>query len=451
MDADLRATAKRDPAPTSRRRVAIAAALATTVEWYDYLVFGIAAALVFGEQFFPTVNPVAGTLASFATFAIGFAARPLGGIVAGHLGDKHGRRPVLVGSLAIMGVATTLIGMLPSYASVGLVAPAVLVTLRIVQGIAVGAMWGGAMLLATEYAPEGQRGLYGSLVQMSVPFAVIIANLMFLVLGAVIPGDAFADWGWRMPFLVGIVILALAWFFHTRVEETPEFRAAEARLDADEGSVQDSPLREILRHGMGTVLLAGGSFAVNLAMFYILVTGLLDYTTRQLGMQRTEVLTVTLLVNVTQLITIPAAASLSDRIGRLRVYAAGTVGLVVWAVPMFLLIDTATIAGVAIATFVGATCMGISYGPQAALFTELFDARTRCTGASMGYQLSAVLGGGLAPFIMVLLLDRTHTSMSVSAYIIVLGLIALLSIAVLGRKRARRAAESTPAGQRLTT
>ncbi|WP_158893630.1 MFS transporter [Amycolatopsis anabasis] len=435
---DDTASASSHSAP--HRRVATAAALASAVEWYDYFIFGIAAALVFGKQFFPSANPVAGVLASFATFAVGFLARPLGGVVAGHLGDQRGRKPMLVAALATMGVATTAIGLLPPYSSIGILAPILLVLLRLLQGIAVGAQWGGAMLLATEYAPPGKRGYYGSFVQLGVPIGVIGANSLFLLAQAVTPGAAFTGWGWRLPFLLGVFVLVLAWFIHTRVEETPEFRRAERALA--EREQRHSPLRQILRGHLGTVLLAGGSFAVNTATFYILITGTLDYATRHLGLPRGPVLTVTLLVSVTQLAAIPWAARLSDRIGRLKVYTAGTAGLLVWAIPMFLLIDTATYPGIVVASFIGSTFLSIMYGPQAALFAELFTAEMRYTGASLGYQLSAVLGGGLAPFIMVLLLESTGTSLSVSGYIMLLAVLALLSIAILA-KRAKAAAPIT--------
>ncbi|MGP3948573.1 MFS transporter [Streptomyces sp. 7N604] len=435
-------------APTSaeisrRRRTAGAAALAAAVEWYDYFIFGIAAALVLGDQFFPSASPVAGVLAAFATFAVGFIARPFGGVIAGHFGDKHGRKPMLVLALTVMGLATTAIGLLPSYQTIGILAPVLLVLLRILQGIAVGAQWGGAMLMATEYAPPGKRGLYGSLVQLGVPIGVVTANLAFLVSGSA-AGGAFASWGWRLPFLVGVLVMLLAWYIHARVEETPEFREAEERLAAQEKAQQTgrSPLREILRNHRRTVLLAGGSFTVNTAAFYIMITGVLDYTTRELGMNRSSVLGVSLLVSCFQLLMIPAAAALSDKIGRIRVYEIGAVGLLVWAVPMFLLIDTGSLLGLAVATFVCSVFLSIMYGPQAALFAELFSAEMRYTGASLGYQLAAVLGGGLAPFVMVLLLEGTGTSMSVSGYIIALALIALASIAVL-KRRAKEEADAS--------
>ncbi|GAA4038785.1 MFS transporter [Streptomyces shaanxiensis] len=422
----------------NRRRVATAAALASAVEWYDYFVFGIAAALVLGDLYFPAGSPTAGVLASFATFAVGFLARPLGGIVAGQLGDKRGRKPMLVLALTLMGLATTGIGLLPTYETIGVAAPILLVLFRVLQGIAVGAQWGGAMLMATEYAPEGKRGIYGSFVQLGVPIGVVTANTVFLLAGAFTTDSEFAAWAWRVPFLVGLFVLVLAWYIHTRVEETPEFREAEKKLAEQEKAEQSSPLRTILKSHLGTVLLAGGSFAVNTATFYIIITGVLDYTTRELGMKKSAVLTVSLCISLTQLVLIPAAAALSDKIGRIRIYAIGAAGIGLWAVPLFLLIDTGSLLWLAVGTFVASCFLSIMYGPQAALFAELFTPEMRYTGASLGYQIAAVLGGGLAPFVMVLLLETTGTSMAVSGYIIGLAVIALLSIKVLAdRARSR--------------
>ncbi|MCP3822579.1 MHS family MFS transporter [Streptomyces sp. A3M-1-3] len=442
----------------NRRKVATAAALASAVEWYDYFVFGIAAALVLGDLYFPAGSSSAGVLAAFATFAVGFLARPVGGIIAGQLGDKRGRKPMLVLALTLMGVATTGIGLLPTYETIGIAAPVLLVLLRVLQGIAVGAQWGGAMLMATEYAPEGKRGLYGSLVQLGVPIGVVTANTVFLIAGATTSDSAFAAWGWRLPFLVGVLVLVLAWYIHTRVEETPAFREAEKALaEQEKGEALPqpsaggtpislrSPLRTILRSHLGTVFLAGGSFAVNTATFYIIITGVLDYATRELEMKRSAVLAVSLCVSLTQLVLIPAAAALSDRVGRLRIYAFGAVGLLVWAVPLFLLIDTGSLLWLGVGTFVTSCFLSIMYGPQAALFAELFTAEMRYTGASLGYQIAAVFGGGLAPFVMVLLLEATGTSMAVSGYIIGLAVIALISIRILSRRAgAGRQANAAP-------
>ncbi|GAB3213523.1 Predicted arabinose efflux permease, MFS family [Marinactinospora thermotolerans DSM 45154] len=416
----------------TRRIVAGAAAATATVEWYEYFVFGVAAALVFGSLFFPAFSPVAGVLASFATFAVGFLARPIGGILGGHLGDKYGRKPTLVWALIGMGLATTLIGLLPSFATVGVLAPIILVVLRLVQGVAVGMQWGGATLLATEYAPPGKRGLYGSLVQMGVPIGLVAAYAVYFAVSFLVSPEAFVVWGWRIPFLLGVFVLVLAWLIHRHVEETPEFRAAAAT------GGRRSPLRDVLRSHKVTVLLAGGSFAVNHAAFYILVTGILDYATRELGMARNAVLLVALGLSLVQLPLMPWAASISDRIGRVRVYAFGIAGLLVWAIPLFLLVDTANIWIMAAGMLGCGIFLSIMYAPQAALFAELFEPEVRFTGASLGYQISSVVGGGFAPFAMVLLLDAFGTSLAVSGYLMVLAAIALLSVWLLVRRRAHR-------------
>ncbi|GAA3721156.1 MFS family permease [Spinactinospora alkalitolerans] len=417
----------------TRRVVATAAAATAAVEWYEFFVFSVAAALVFGTLFFPDFNPVAGVLASFATFAVGFLARPLGGIIGGHLGDKYGRKPTLVWALLAMGAATTLIGLLPSYTAIGVLAPVILVVLRLVQGVAVGMQWGGAALLATEYAPPGKRGLYGSLVQMGVPIGLVVAYAVYFSISAAVAPDAFLAWGWRVPFLMGALILVLAWLIHRYVEETPEFREAAA------GNAEPrSPLREIMRSHKVTVLLAGGSFMVNHATFYVLITGILDYATRELALTRESVLLVALGLSVFQLPLMPAAAAVSDRIGRIKVYSFGIIGLFLWSIPLFLLVDTANLWVMAIGMFVCGIFLSIMYAPQAALFAELFEPEVRFTGASLGYQLSSVVGGGFAPFAMVLLLDATGSSLSVSFYLMALSAIALLSVWMLVRRRNRR-------------
>ncbi|TQN31844.1 putative MFS family arabinose efflux permease [Haloactinospora alba] len=432
--------AQQPPSPRTRRVVATAAAATAAVEWYEYFVFGVAAALVFSTLFFPEFSPIAGVLASFATFAVGFLARPLGGVLGGHLGDRFGRKPVLVWSLAAMGVATALIGALPTFATIGVGAPLLLVLLRLIQGVAVGMQWGGAALLATEYSPEGKRGLYGSLVQMGVPIGLVTAYTVYYGTNFLTGSEAFVAWGWRVPFLLGGLVLLLAWLIHHYVAETPDFQRAAAK---DSGA--RSPLGDVLRSHKATVLLAGGSFMVNHATFYVLITGILDYATRDLGLPYGNVLLVALALSIFQLPLMPLAAGISDRIGRVRVYTAGITGLFLWAVPLFLLVDTANIWVMAVGMFGCGLFLSIMYAPQAALFAELFDAEVRFTGASLGYQISSVLGGGFAPLIMVSLLSTTGSSLSVSAYLMVLATIALGSVWALVRRRRRRDAEKPAA------
>ncbi|QKV96238.1 MHS family MFS transporter [Streptomyces sp. NA02950] len=410
------------------RRAALTAMATSAIEWYDFFIYGTAAALVFGTKFFPSVSPVAGVLAAFATFAIGFAARPLGGIVCGHYGDKFGRKPVLVATLVLMGVATMLIGLLPTFSTIGVAAPIMLALLRFAQGLAVGGQWGGAMLVATEYAPPGRRGLYGSFVQLGVPVGLILGNLTFLLMTSAVGKDDFEAWGWRVPFVFSVVMIALAMFVHKRLEETPAYQRAEERLSDGERTRRRSPVLEVLRSQPKQILFAAGSFLVVNASFYLLVTGMLDYGSRHLGMSKGTVLTAVLLGNSAQLVALPLFAWLSDHVGRRRVYAAGVVALGIWAFPMFRLVDTERVPLVVLAMVGGGICLSAAYGPQAALFAEMFSAEVRFSGASLGYQIAAVLGGGLAPFLMVLLLESTHTSMSISLYMAVMAAVALLSL-----------------------
>ncbi len=411
---------------TQARRAAGSAMLAASIEWYDFFIYGTAAALVFSSSFFPAFSPVAGVLAAFSTAAVGFLARPLGGILCGHFGDRFGRKPVLVAALVTMGVATTLVGLLPTYETIGVAAPVVLVLLRLAQGLAVGGQWGGAMLLATEYAPPGRRGLYGSFVQLGVPIGLIAGNLVFLALSEVVSPDQFAAWGWRVPFLVSVALVFVAVFIHRRLEETPAFRAVEEKMAAAQGP-RRSPVVEALRRYPKQILLAAGAFLVVNSTFYVLVTGMLDYGTRDLGLSHGTMLAAVLIGNALQLVAVPSFAALSDRVGRRRVFAAGAVLLALWAFPMWQLVDTASFPLIVLANAVAATCLSVMYGPQAAMFAEMFSAEVRYSGASLGYQIASVVGG-LAPVVMVLLVERTHTSASIAAYIVLLALLALASL-----------------------
>lgn len=410
--------------PAQARRAALTALAASSIEWYDFFIYGTAAALVFSQHFFPSASPVAGVLAAFATVAAGFVARPIGGILFGHFGDKIGRKKMLVGALALMGVGTTLIGVMPTYQMIGVAAPILLVVLRCVQGFAVGGQWGGAMLVATETAPPGKRGLYGSFAQLGVPVGLIAGNGIFLIASGVMAPEAFESWGWRVPFLLSIVMLGLAIFVHKRLEETPAFRHAEEKRKS---GPRRSPVLEVIRTQPKQILLASGSFLVVNSSFYVMVTGVLDYGTRNLGMSENTVLSAVLISNAAQIIVVPAFSALSDRIGRRKTYAIGAVLLGTWAFPMFLLIDTGQFPMMVLGLVGGATFLSIMYGPQAAMFAEMFSPEVRYSGASLGYQLTAVVGG-LAPGLMVVLIEVTKTSMSVSVYIAVLAAIALFCL-----------------------
>jgi metabolite-proton symporter len=427
------AAAEVQPEREQLRRVALASAVGTTIEWYDYFIYSTAAALIFGSQFFSTLSPASATLASFATLGVGFLARPVGGILWGHFGDRIGRKRMLVASLVLMGVATVGVGVLPTYAQIGVAAPILLVTMRLLQGLSAGGEWGGAALMAVEHAPTGQRGRYGAYSQIGVPAGLILAQLVFVVIGATLSDEQFASWGWRLPFLFSIVLVGVGLFIRLRIEESPVFRALKteqvrARL----------PMIDVLRERPRELLIASVSFIANTAIGYVFLAYLLSYGTSVLGVSRTTMLLVVIVGSVSWLLSIIISARWSDRVGRKPVYVFGSVLLVVWPVPFFLLIDTRSAALMVLAVIVLTIGLGASYGPQSALFAEMFEARYRYSGASFSYAVGAVLGGGFAPLVATALQSSTGTSLSVSAYMVVTGLISLA--AVLAIRETRRVA-----------
>ena len=420
--------------PGTIRKVLLAACAASSIEWYDFFIYLTAAALVFPALFFPAdIDPVAGVLASFSTAAVGFFARPVGGVLFGHFGDRLGRKRTLVIALLLMGIATTLVGLLPTYSTIGIWAAVALFVLRICQGLAVGGQWGGAMLLATEYAPPDRRGFYGSFAQVGVPIGLVLGNAFFLVLTAVMSPEAFEAWGWRIPFLASIVLIGLAMYIQLRLEDTPAFRRLQERqqqTQEEEGdeAQQRSPVLEVIRQHPKQILLAAGAFFVVNGAFYVMITGMLDYGTRDLGLSRSAMLTAVLISSVAQILMLPAWSILSDRVGRRPVYLAGAVLLGLWAFPLFWLVDTRNIVLITVALLLGQLFLSMMYGPQAALFSEMFSRQVRYSGASIGYQLAAVFAGGLAPIIMVWLLDTTGTSFSVSLYIFAMAALTFFSV-----------------------
>jgi metabolite-proton symporter len=416
--------------PDQLRRVALASAVGTTIEWYDYFIYSTAAALVFASQFFPTVDPATGTLASFATLGVGFLARPIGGIVWGHFGDRVGRKAMLIASLLLMGIATVGVGLLPTYDQIGLLAPVLLVVLRLLQGLSAGGEWGGAALMAVEHAPEGRRGRYGSYSQIGVPAGLILAQLVFVAVGALMDDEQFASWGWRLPFLFSIVLVAVGLFIRLRIEESPVFAALRA-----ENVRARVPMIDVVRERPRELLVASVSFIANTAIGYVFLAYLLSYGTSVLKVDRITMLLVVIIGSVSWLVSIVVSAQWSDRVGRKPVYLVGSVLLVVWPVPFFLLIDTKSTALMIISVIVLTIGLGASYGPQSALFAEMFDARYRYSGASFSYAVGAVLGGGFAPLIATWLQSSTGTSLSVSAYMLVVAVISL--VAVIGIRETR--------------
>jgi MHS family shikimate/dehydroshikimate transporter-like MFS transporter len=421
-------SAQAAPSPSTVRKVALAAMAGSAIEWYDFFIYLTAAALVFGPLFFPGGSEVAGVLAAFSTAAVGFVARPVGGVLFGHFGDRLGRKPTLVIALLTMGTATTIIGLLPTYATIGVAAPIILFILRFLQGLAVGGQWGGAVLLATEYAPADKRGFYGSFAQVGVPVGLVLGNTSFLVLSAVLGESAFAAWGWRIPFLLSIALIGVALFIQLRLEDTPVFRQLQERQEQSGEGESGSPVVEVLRDHPKQVLLAAGAFFVVNGAFYVMITGMLDYGTRILGVSQSVMLAAVLISSFAQIFFLTGWSALSDRVGRRPVYLAGAALLGIWAFPMFWLVNTKSAVLITIALAIGQLFLSMMYGPQAALFSEMFSARVRYSGASIGYQGASVFAGGLAPIIMVSLLEATGTSLSVSFYVFAMAIVTFVSV-----------------------
>jgi MFS family permease len=374
----------------SVRRVAIASMVGTSIEWYDFFIFGTASALVFGRLFFPTFSEVAGTLAAFASFAVGFVARPVGGLVFGHIGDRIGRKTTLVVTLTLMGLATFAMGLMPSYAVIGVWAPILMVVLRFVQGVAVGGEWGGAVLMATEHSGSERRGFFGSFPQMGSAVGGLMSTGMFLLMQQ-LPEDDFLSWGWRVPFLLSIVLVLVGLFIRLRIMESPVFaRIKEARR------VVKIPVVELLRSDARNVLLAAGLYLAHGVLFYAMTVYTLAYTTSEYGLASNTYLVGVTAAGALQLITIPALGALSDKLGRRPVIIFGTLFIVAFAVPLNFLITSEVPALAWLAVVVG-ICVGHNavYAPTAALYSEMFPAHVRYSGASLGYQL----GGAIAGFV----------------------------------------------------
>jgi MFS transporter, MHS family, shikimate and dehydroshikimate transport protein len=410
------------------RLVAVASMIGTTIEWYDFFLYGTAAALVFSRLFFPTFDPLAGTLAAFGTYSVGFVARPIGGIVIGHYGDRIGRKSMLVLTLVIMGVATFGIGLLPTYAQIGPWAAIALVTLRMVQGFGIGGEWGGAVLMAVEHAPAGARGFYGSWPQVGVPAGLLLSTSAFALV-ARLPEDQFLSWGWRVPFLLSILLVVVGLVIRLHILETPAFaRVKEERSEARR------PFVELLRTQRKEVLLAMGARLAENGAFYIYTVFILVYGTEKVGLNRQTLLNGVLIAAAWALAAIPFFGSLSDRLGRRPVYLFGACVTALFAYPLFVLIDTGSPSLVWLALTV-ALVFGHApmYGPQAAFLSELFGTRVRYSGASLGSQLASVVAGGLSPFIATALLPYGRGALA--AYIITMALITIAAVLVASETR----------------
>ncbi|MDH6546226.1 MFS transporter [Streptomyces sp. SAI-041] len=424
--------------PQSIRKVAIASLAGTALEWYDFFLYGTASALVFGPLFFPGASSLAGTLASFGTFAVGFAARPLGGIVFGHFGDRLGRKPMLVITLLVMGVATFLIGALPTYAQIGVWAPILLVLLRVLQGIAVGGEWGGGVLMITERAPEGRRGFYSAWSQVGINLGFITSAGVFAAVQTM-SDEAFLSWGWRIPFLLGAIPALVGLVIRLKIEETPEFQTVE-----HEGDKQRLPILHALRTHPRSILIAAGARMAENGGSYVFLVFSLAYG-KHIGVDSGLLLTGIIIANVVEGASMVGFGALSDRIGRRPVYMAGAATLVVFAFPFFWLVDTGTPALVWLAFVIA---LGIGHGAmigtQPSFFTELFGKSSRYSAISLGHELASVFAGGLSPLIATALLAATNSSWPISLYLVGLGCVTLVAV-YFARETVQRDATATQA------
>ncbi|MCK2243633.1 MULTISPECIES: MFS transporter [unclassified Crossiella] len=404
------------PARSSITRIVGASMIGTTIEWYDFFLYGSAAALVFNTLFFPTSDPLTGTLLAFVTYAIGFIARPLGGIVFGHFGDRLGRKKLLVISLLMMGGATFLIGLLPTYATIGAAAPLLLTLLRLVQGFALGGEWGGAVLIVSEHGDPKRRGYWASWPQAGVPAGNLLATAVLAVLAAVQPEADFLEWGWRIPFLLSGALVAVGLWIRLAVSESPVFLEAQAKAEQT-GEREAPPIIRVLREHRREVLVAmGARFAENVC-YYILTAFILVYLTGPLGLPKSTGLNAVLIASAIHFISIPLWGALSDRLGRKPVYLFGAIGTGLWGFAFFALLDTKSFWLITLGTTIGLILHGAMYGPQAAFFSELFGTRVRYSGASIGYQLASIFAGALAPLIATALLQQFGTSFPISVYL----------------------------------
>jgi len=410
----------------SLRQVALASFIGTTIEWYDFFLYGTAAALVFDKLFFPSVSPTIGTLAAFATFGVGFAARPVGGIVFGHFGDRVGRKSMLVISLLIMGLATAAIGILPTYASIGIAAPIALVVLRLAQGLGVGGEWGGAVLMSVEHAPKGKRGLYGSFPQMGVPAGLLLSTLVFAFMQSATTEAAFLSWGWRIPFLFSILLVGVGLFIRMRIMESPTFQQVK-----DTGTEAPKPIVDVVKTHPREVLVAMGMRIAENGVFYIFTVFVLAYAEDTLKLGKSTMLTGVAIAAAVGLVTVPLWGSLSDRFGRKKLYMTGAVFSTLFAFPFFAMVDTKETVLVWLAMVLGVNVgHDLMYGPQAAFYSEMFGTRVRYSGASLGYQLASVLSGGFAPLIAAALLAANHDDPTlVAIYMVVMGVITVVATA----------------------
>ncbi|MCM3845769.1 MHS family MFS transporter [Pseudonocardia sp. DR1-2] len=428
---------------SQRRRAVFASTVGTTIEWYDFFLYGTAAALVFPQLFFPGEDEFAGILLAFGSQFVGFAARPIGAAVFGHYGDRLGRKSSLIVTLLLMGVGTALIGLLPGYAAIGVAAPLLLTVLRIAQGIAVGGEWGGSVLLAMEWGSVRRRGFYASWPQMGVPLGLLLSTAVVQVTSAA-TGPAFLEWGWRIPFLVSLLLVAVGLYVRLRVLESPEFAAVREKRE-----VVRNPFTLALRGQWREILTAAFVRISEQAPFYLFITFVLTYGTKQLDLPRGQLLNATLVASAVGLVSVPLFGHLSDVIGRRLMYGIGIVCTGLFAFPYFGLLDTGVGGFVVLAIVLSLVFHDMQYGPQAALIAESFGTNIRYTGAGIGYQFASVLAGGPAPLIAAAILQSTGSSTGISWYIVGCCVVSLVALVFVPRAP-RTADRSVEAAARVT-
>ncbi|MFI9803805.1 MFS transporter [Streptomyces sp. NPDC052301] len=434
----MSSSATAPPAPSSLPRIVAASLIGTTIEWYDFFLYGSAAALVFNKLFFPDSDPLVGTLLSFLTYAVGFAARPLGALVFGHFGDRLGRKKLLVLSLVLMGGATFAIGLLPTHASVGTAAPVLLTTLRLVQGFALGGEWGGAVLLVSEHGDARRRGFWASWPQTGAPAGQLLATGVLSLLTAVLSDDAFGSWGWRIPFLLSGVLVMVGLWIRLSVDESPLFKEAAERAESRRADdAEKLPLVSVLRHHWRDVLVAMGARMAENISYYVITAFILVYATTSAGVSKQTALNAVLIGSAVHFAVIPAWGALSDRVGRRPVYLFGAAGIGLWMFPFFSLVDTGSFGYLILAVTVGLVLHGAMYAPQAAFFAEMFATRMRYSGASIGAQFASVAAGAPAPLIATALLDGYDSSTPIALYVIAAAVLTLVAVAVSRETRHR--------------
>ncbi|MGW2511427.1 MFS transporter [Streptomyces scopuliridis] len=442
----MAAPASAPPTPSSLKRIVAASLIGTTIEWYDFFLYGSAAALVFNKLFFPDSDPLVGTLLSFLTYAVGFAARPLGALVFGHYGDRIGRKKLLVLSLLMMGGATFAIGLMPTHATIGTAAPVLLTVLRLIQGFALGGEWGGAVLLVSEHGDAERRGFWASWPQTGAPAGQLLATGVLSALTALLSDAAFASWGWRIPFLLSGVLVLVGLWIRLSVDESPVFKEALARAEerkaaAAGADTEKTPLVAVLRHHWRDVLVAMGARMAENISYYVITAFILVYATTSAGLSKQTALNAVLIASAVHFAVIPAWGALSDRIGRRPVYLVGAIGVGAWMFPFFALIDSASFGNLLLAVTVGLVLHGAMYAPQAAFFSEMFATRMRYSGASIGAQFSSVAAGAPAPLIATALLADYDSSTPIALYVIAAALITIVAIACARETRHRDLAD----------